>query len=98
MANDVPKAGGYNLDFDKFDDPNFNPFETKTKVVEVALPSNEKTIEAGTPEKSPEESSPLKLQPETDVTKRKHILPSVRRLCCFFGMTQMVISPPTHLN
>ena len=73
MANDVPKAGGYNLDFDKFDDPNFNPFETKTKVVEVALPSNEKKIEAGTPEKSPEESSPLKLQPETDVTKRKYI-------------------------
>ena len=29
----VPK-GGYNLDFlDNLDDPNFNPFETKTKVV-----------------------------------------------------------------
>ena len=28
-----PKRGGYNLDFlDNLDDPNFNPFETKTKV------------------------------------------------------------------
>merc|ERR1711892_1027379 len=27
----VPK-GSYNMEFDKFDDPNFNPFETKTKV------------------------------------------------------------------
>ena len=28
--------GGYNLDFlDNLDDPNFNPFETKTKVVEL---------------------------------------------------------------
>ena len=27
------KKGAYQIDFDKFDDPNFNPFETKTKVV-----------------------------------------------------------------
>ena len=26
-----PPKGAYNMDFDKFDDPNFNPFETKTK-------------------------------------------------------------------
>ena len=37
MENDeepmLPKRGGYNLDFlDNLDDPNFNPFETKTKV------------------------------------------------------------------
>merc|ERR1712223_2227563 len=31
----VPAAKGYNLDFlDKMDDPNFNPFETKTAVIE----------------------------------------------------------------
>merc|ERR1719454_770854 len=31
----VPAAKGYNLDFlDKLDDPNFNPFETKTAVIE----------------------------------------------------------------
>ena len=24
--------GAYQIDFDKFDDPNFNPFETKAKV------------------------------------------------------------------
>ena len=29
----LPKRGAYQFDFDKFDDPNFNPFETKTKVV-----------------------------------------------------------------
>ena len=29
----LPKRGAYEFDFDKFDDPNFNPFETKTKVV-----------------------------------------------------------------
>ena len=25
----LPAKGAYNIDFDKFDDPNFNPFETK---------------------------------------------------------------------
>merc|ERR1712032_1361665 len=31
----VPAAKGYNLDFlDKMDDPNFNPFETKTSVID----------------------------------------------------------------
>merc|ERR1719400_2560068 len=30
----IPPAKGYNLDFlDKLDDPNFNPFETKTAVL-----------------------------------------------------------------
>merc|ERR1711892_1526359 len=29
-----PSKGAYAVDFDKFDDPNFNPFETKTKVVD----------------------------------------------------------------
>ena len=33
---ELPMKGGYNLDFlDNLDDPNFNPFETKTKVVEL---------------------------------------------------------------
>ena len=26
------KKGAYKIDFDKFDDPNFNPFETKSNV------------------------------------------------------------------
>jgi len=59
-----PKAGGYNLDFlDNLDDPNFNPFETKSKVENKPVSSaNEKTI---TPTQSkPEESSPVKLEPE----------------------------------
>ena len=59
-----PKAGGYNLDFlDNLDDPNFNPFETKSKVENKPISSaNEKTI---TPTQSkPEESSPVKLEPE----------------------------------
>ena len=30
----LPAKGAYKIDFDQFDDPNFNPFETKTKVVE----------------------------------------------------------------
>ena len=30
-----PPKGAYNVDYDKFDDPNFNPFETKTKVVDT---------------------------------------------------------------
>merc|ERR1711899_36744 len=35
MGEPVPAAKGYNLDFlDKMDDPNFNPFETKTAVIE----------------------------------------------------------------
>ena len=33
-GDELPAKGAYNVDFDKFDDPNFNPFETKTKVVE----------------------------------------------------------------
>ena len=28
-----PPKGAYDIDYSKFDDPNFNPFETKTKVV-----------------------------------------------------------------
>ena len=41
----LPKSSGYNLDFlDKLDDPNFNPFETKTKVKNIdSLPSNTTT-------------------------------------------------------
>ena len=30
-----PPKGAYDIDYSKFDDPNFNPFETKTKVVET---------------------------------------------------------------
>lgn len=54
-----PKAGGYNLDFlDNLDDPNYNPFETKSKVENNPISANEKTIT------KPEESSPVKLEPE----------------------------------
>ena len=31
----TPPKGAYDIDYSKFDDPNFNPFETKTKVVET---------------------------------------------------------------
>jgi len=61
MTNTDSSLGGYNVDFDKFDDPNFNPFETKTKIVEnseTSQPQNEIL------DQKPEESSPLKLQPE----------------------------------
>ena len=27
-----PPKGAYDIDYSKFDDPNFNPFETKTKI------------------------------------------------------------------
>ena len=27
-----PPKGAYEIDYSKFDDPNFNPFETKTKI------------------------------------------------------------------
>ena len=48
MEQPIPSGqvkGGYNLDFlDNLDDPNFNPFETKTKVVELFGDSKEEDI------------------------------------------------------
>ena len=32
IALPPPPKGAYEIDYSKFDDPNFNPFETKTKV------------------------------------------------------------------
>merc|ERR1712004_347520 len=50
--------GGYNLDFlDQMDDPNFNPFETKTKVV------NENS--------EIEEKSPEKIQEKIEIPPNK---------------------------
>ena len=65
-----PKAGGYNLDFlDNLDDPNFNPFETKSKVENnpISSSANQKTTNQTTNQK-PEESSPVKLEPEIQST------------------------------
>ena len=57
-----PKAGGYNLDFlDNLDDPNFNPFETKSKV-------ENNPISSSSANQKPEESSPVKLEPEIQST------------------------------
>ena len=53
----LPAKGAYKIDFDQFDDPNFNPFETKTKVVEnfdvAATPTP--TVES-VPEPVPEQT------------------------------------------
>ena len=53
----LPAKGSYKIDFDQFDDPNFNPFETKTKVVEnfdvAATPTP--TVESA-PEPVPEQT------------------------------------------
>merc|ERR1719186_2429492 len=47
MESPVPVAKGYNMDFlDKIDDPNFNPFETKTGIKEnfaVTVPATSQT-------------------------------------------------------
>merc|ERR1712183_399066 len=44
----IPPAKGYNLDFlDKLDDPNFNPFETKTAVLNN-FDENDPVLESST--------------------------------------------------
>ena len=43
----LPAKGGYNMDFDKFDDPNFNPFESK-KAMSNSPPPGEEAIKPAT--------------------------------------------------
>ena len=44
-----PAAGAYTMDLDKFDDPNFNPFESKGPKIASSPPpqKNEKKEESG---------------------------------------------------
>ena len=59
----LPAKGAYNFDFDKFDDPNFNPFETKTKVVNKF--EEKDPIETPKPEVEPE------VKPKPEVVDEK---------------------------
>eukprot|EP00092_Neocalanus_flemingeri_P035827 GFUD01039007.1.p1 GENE.GFUD01039007.1~~GFUD01039007.1.p1 ORF type:complete len:2150 (+),score=757.42 GFUD01039007.1:317-6766(+) len=78
----IPPAKGYNLDFlDQLDDPNFNPFETKTAVKnqfeasEIVQESTESNVINGVPESNSLESSdcmektPKELAPSESDTK-----------------------------
>ena len=71
----VPK-GAYNMDFDKFDDPNFNPFETKTKVVDkfddndVAItPASPPTDVKEEPVAKEAEEVPVKEEPNDELNE-----------------------------
>ena len=66
----VPKSGGYNLDFlDNLDDPNFNPFETKTKVVEAFGESNDVENKPN----SQQIEQDMKANDNQEPTMKKHI-------------------------
>ena len=72
----IPPAKGYNLDFlDNLDDPNFNPFETKTAVTECfseSAPVTQTQAEAAKPEPSkPSEPSETSTKPESKPLVKK---------------------------
>ena len=73
-----PKPSGY--DFDKFDDSNFNPFETKTKV------KNE--------EEKLEDTSPIQL--DKTQTKKGKIIENKELTLLTMLLTENVSSPETN--
>merc|ERR1719500_2263587 len=63
----VPAAKGYNLDFlDKMDDPNFNPFETKTAVIDKFDSSAPQETNHDTEKSTSQEQDPSKEEPVPD--------------------------------
>jgi len=65
----VPAAKGYNLDFlDKLDDPNFNPFETKTAVIDMFDSSAPQETNHDTEKSTSQEQDPSNVQAKEEPT------------------------------
>ena len=70
----IINKGAYKIDFDKFDDPNFNPFETKSNV-------ENKEATLSQPETQPEskpDSQPAS-QPKPDVPQQSQASPMLKK-------------------
>merc|ERR1712119_8906 len=76
----IPPAKGYNLDFlDNLDDPNFNPFETKTAVTDCFSESAPVTqAQAGATEPVQSAAKPERPEP-SETTTKPEAKPPVRK-------------------